>query len=935
MKKKLKVLSMIFMFCALLISGIFCAKVSVSAATIGGQLLTPESGWSRYDDSYKDIVYSGDWTYDHSTAVAGSYGNSGHYTKALAGYKFKFYGTKLRLIVTTSSSHPTNIPIKIDGVLYTYSEYSTAVARSVLAFEKTGLNIGYHTVEVSNPTADKYIFLDAIDIDGELVPYDFTYLKAVASTTEKAITLSWDKVDNATGYVVKRSTVTGGDYTSILTTAQTTYTDKNVGNNIAYYYQVNPVINAVNGTVSNEASATLTLAAVVGDKLPAPESGWIRYDDTGSNITYSTEGWTSDGAVDFTGNYLNTGHFSTSLSANYKFVFYGSKLRLITTTNYSHPSAIPIKIDGVTYTYSEYGALAKQILSFEITGLSTGKHLVEVSNPTQGKYIFLDAIDIDANGELLPNELTYLTTVAGTTKKEITLNWITANNATNFDIKRSTVQGGNYTLINTTTETTYIDKNIDNNITYYYRVYALGSEIYSNEASAVVNICLPAPESGWKRYDDSGTVISYSTEGWTFGGSVGFPGNYLDTGYCTSSLSANYNFIFYGTKLRLITTTDYTHPSAIPITIDGVPYTYSEYGKPAQQIISFEITGLNAGYHTVKVSNPTEGKYINLDAFDIDQNGELVPFDFTYLRAVASTTKREITLNWDKVVNATIYSIERSTIQGGDYTQINTTTDTSYVDKDVNSNITYYYRINPQVSGTVSNEASATVKIYLPVPESEWKRYDDTNNYMFYSTDGWSSGSAFDFTGNYLNTGHFTSSLSANYKFTFYGTKVRLITTTNYSHPTDIPIKIDGVPYTYSEYGALARQILSFEITGLNPGYHTVEVSNPMDGKYIHLDAIDIDENGELVPWELTNLAAVASTTNNEITLNWVSCNKAPIYSVERSTVQGGDYTQIGTTTDTTYIDNNVNSNITYYYRIYPQGSGIYSNEASAIVNLT
>jgi hypothetical protein len=78
-----------------------------------------------------------------------------------------------------------------------------------------------------------------------------------ATAGDAKVTLLWDAVSGATGYIVKRSTTAGGPYITIATNVTgTSYVDTTVTNGTTYYY----VITAVDGNGnesgnSNEASA--------------------------------------------------------------------------------------------------------------------------------------------------------------------------------------------------------------------------------------------------------------------------------------------------------------------------------------------------------------------------------------------------------------------------------------------------------------------------------------------------------------------------------------------------------------------------------------------------------------------------------------------------------------------------------------------------------
>lgn len=74
----------------------------------------------------------------------------------------------------------------------------------------------------------------------------------------------------------------------------------------------------------------------------------------------------------------------------------------------------------------------------------------------------------------------------------------------------------------------------------------------------------------------------------------------------------------------------------------------------------------------------------------------------------------------------------------------------------------------------------------------------------------------------------------------------------------------------------------------------------------------------------------------NQITVSWNQFNGAISYSVHRSTIAGGPYTLIASNiTDTTYVDQNLDSGKRYYYVVYAELSGGeqtgISDEASAV----
>ena len=103
-------------------------------------------------------------------------------------------------------------------------------------------------------------YLDDIQIYNVVItpesstPINSSNLKATAGNSK--VDLTWDAVDKATSYTIKRSTTAGGPYTTISSgITGTTYTDTDVTNGTIYYYIVSATNNGTEISYSNEASA--------------------------------------------------------------------------------------------------------------------------------------------------------------------------------------------------------------------------------------------------------------------------------------------------------------------------------------------------------------------------------------------------------------------------------------------------------------------------------------------------------------------------------------------------------------------------------------------------------------------------------------------------------------------------------------------------------
>ncbi|MER0278665.1 hypothetical protein ABRY18_00615 [Clostridioides difficile] len=162
-------------------------------AIVGEQLLQPEAGWKRYDES-KIRSINKNCSLDANSVY---YGGSSILLKSTnSSYKFKFYGNKLRLISDKNSNRPKdNTKITIDGIEYIANSYNSQPIPQVLAISLENLENSIHEVVIS-PVKEGFVVVDCIDINedgyiadlpleknriinvikvGEYIPCNYTY----------------------------------------------------------------------------------------------------------------------------------------------------------------------------------------------------------------------------------------------------------------------------------------------------------------------------------------------------------------------------------------------------------------------------------------------------------------------------------------------------------------------------------------------------------------------------------------------------------------------------------------------------------------------------------------------------------------------------------------------------------------------------------------
>ncbi|NFF79158.1 cell adhesion protein [Clostridium sporogenes] len=141
---------------------------------VGEQLLQPESGWKRYDDTDSNISYVGNWKTSTESGSLKWRGSNQISNIINDKIQFNFTGDKIRIIASIASANSNNIEIKIDNdIINTINMKATSINYQILVYEKVGMHNKEHFLEITNLTND-YIVLDAIDIDesGNLKSYN-------------------------------------------------------------------------------------------------------------------------------------------------------------------------------------------------------------------------------------------------------------------------------------------------------------------------------------------------------------------------------------------------------------------------------------------------------------------------------------------------------------------------------------------------------------------------------------------------------------------------------------------------------------------------------------------------------------------------------------------------------------------------------------------
>ena len=270
---------------------------------------------------------------------------------------------------------------------------------------------------------------------GTSAPPAPTGLAATAANAH--VNLAWNASSGATGYYVKRSTISGSE-TQIAAQSTASYADNTVANGTKYYYVVSAYNSYGQSANSTEANATPT--------APPPPSAPTGLVATAGNAQVALTWTASTGATSY-----NVKR-STTNGSGYQIV--GSP----TTTSFINTGLT----NGTTYYYV--------VTAVDSSGEGSAS---------------LQASATPAAPSQPPAAPTGLTATAG--NAQVSLTWTASTGAASYHAKRSTTNGSGYTQVGAPTATSFADSGLTNGTTYYYVVTALnaaGESGNSTQASA-------------------------------------------------------------------------------------------------------------------------------------------------------------------------------------------------------------------------------------------------------------------------------------------------------------------------------------------------------------------------------------------------------------------------------------------------------------------
>lgn len=269
------------------------------------------------------------------------------------------------------------------------------------------------------------------------------YNVKVNSRTSSSLNLSWSKVDGATGYIVQRYDSSSNTYKTIVTQSgesNTSYNVKNLNGGTTYKYKVKAYKIVNNKTYYGPASNELKA-------ITNPYSA--------KNLKVD---WTSTKSVKLS--------WSKEVNADgYKVYRYNS----------------------ATNTYTNIATING---NYNISYIDTDLYTANAYKYKVKAYVKLDGVEFMGGDSNISTAITKPSTPVINLKSytgKIGIVWSNIQKATGYKLYMSTSKNGNYSLVNTTSSTTYTKTGLVSGKTYYFKVVAYktigGQTVYSADST--------------------------------------------------------------------------------------------------------------------------------------------------------------------------------------------------------------------------------------------------------------------------------------------------------------------------------------------------------------------------------------------------------------------------------------------------------------------
>ncbi len=390
---------------------------------------------------------------------------------------------------------------------------------------------------------------------------------------------------------------------------------------------------------------------------------------------------------------------------------------------------------GIHHVGIVYDVDDTKVYYYDGNNVSTTPHCVAESEKMLSDYRIYGYITPDYE------DIAYIKSAKGISHSEITVTWNEIDDATNYKVLRRKAGTGNeyVTAKSSTTDTSFTDTGLEKNQRYYYKVVAYdgSTELGTSDAVGAYTKFDPPTikaESTSKlslSWDTVSYAESYTVRRRVEGGEYDDVKTVTETTYADSGLTAGTKYYYWiqancnvnGEEITAKSTSSsqYTLPNAPTITsIDDTSKTeITIKWSTVDSATAYRVArrkASDADYVTVKSStvettftdnNLEVGERYYYRVYAINSGGEssnsetvggYTKFDQPSVSAISST---QLNLSWSNISYAESFTVRRRKYDG-EYADVETVTEKTYIDSGLESGTKYYYWIqaNCNVEGT-------------------------------------------------------------------------------------------------------------------------------------------------------------------------------------------------------------------------------------------
>jgi autotransporter-associated beta strand protein len=538
----------------------------------------------------------------------------------------------------------------------------------------------------------------------------------VASGDAKNV-VEWNAIQDFS-YNVKRSTTSGGPYTTIGTVTETKFTDTDITNGTTYYYVVSSIDNLGENPNSTEVVATPNIGQV----------SYLKFDEQGG--TRAIDNWGAN-------------HGTLAATASRSEGKTGQALKLDgTATSYATlPTDIVSTLNDFTISsWVKMDALANWMRVFDF-GSGTSKYMfLSVQSGTAGQVRFAikngGSVDygISYNFATPLNTWTHFTvTHSGNTYSLYINGTFVASNTVN--ISPSDLGSTNQNYLGKSQWPDPMFKGAIDEFKIYSRALS-AAEISGSYLSQTITLN-PITQKVMGDEDfvpatiSSDLPISYTSSDESVATIVDGKVHILSTGTSIITASQSGNDAYWPAPSQSQVLTVVITNDTEPTTLIGKPFTYSISDKG---LSDFTATALPAGLSLNSATGVISGTPTEYGTFSVDltavNNGVTGSQTITLMvqnnvvsNVIVASGDGQNIIEWDPIQDFS-YNIKRSTTSGGPYTTIGYTSSTKFTDTTVSNGPIYYYVIS-SVDGTVENSSSEEVVATPNIGQVTYLKFDE------------------------------------------------------------------------------------------------------------------------------------------------------------------------------------------------------------------